>query len=213
MTTIFWRLCRTWSRRSSCGCWSSSTPSACKSRYSVVRSLEILLRFAGGGPSFSVVVLDSMPSGAGDPLLEVCCDAGGEGYGAARAREEYSISRMSSGGGEGDRLASELSGDEGGDGEESALGSDDRSEEESESIVPVVPVVREGAGWWRKARAEPGQGRMSGWVSRLRLWHSLDGDNSNARRGRVRTRRAGGDNSTTAAHSCGGGELASPPTT
>lgn len=73
--------------RSSCSfCSSSSSPSGrvvCRFKCSVVRSfVDILLRFAGGWPSFSfrvVEVLESIPSGAGEPLVEVCCDAGGEG--------------------------------------------------------------------------------------------------------------------------------------
>lgn len=54
-------------------------PSVRRSRYSVVRSLEILRRLAGGCPSLSVLVVESMPSGAGEPFCEVCCDAGGLG--------------------------------------------------------------------------------------------------------------------------------------
>ena len=87
MTTIFCRLCSTCMSRSSSSCSSGSTCLDRKSKYSVERSLgslEILLRLAGGGPSFIVLAL---LSGAGEPLCEVCCDAGGEGRYATLARE------------------------------------------------------------------------------------------------------------------------------
>lgn len=72
--------------RSSCSfCSSSSSPPGlvvCRFKCSVVRSfVDILLRFAGGCPSLREEALESIPSGegAGDPLVEVCCDAGGDG--------------------------------------------------------------------------------------------------------------------------------------
>lgn len=123
----------------------------------MVRSLDILLRFLGGGPSVfpvvvaEVVVVESMPSGDGEPLCEVCCDAGGEGY-AARARDGYNMVRTSSGGGEGDRLGSELSGEEGGEGDDRRLeGGDERSLPESVDSMAIdsagiVDDAGEGAG-------------------------------------------------------------------
>lgn len=76
-----------------------------KSRYSVVRSVfsDILLRFAGGGPSLSD---DMPPSGTGEPLCEVCWLAGGDGYGTELARERE-WQRMMSSGGVGDRESSD----------------------------------------------------------------------------------------------------------
>lgn len=95
----------------------------------MVRSFsDILRRLAGGGPSLSDAAadadLDSMPSGTGEPLCEVCCEAGGEGYGPELRRDEKRIS----GGGLGDELNS-VRGDDGTllSGEESALSSADEA--------------------------------------------------------------------------------------
>lgn len=79
MTTIFCRLCNTFNSRSNSGRCSSSISPYRMSRYSVLRSFDTLLRLAGGGPSLSVLLLESIPSGAGDPDCDVCCDAGGDG--------------------------------------------------------------------------------------------------------------------------------------
>lgn len=70
--------------RSSCSFCSSSSslpaPGVCRSKCSVVRSfVDILLRLAGGWLSLLLEALESIPSGVGDPLVEVCCDAGGDG--------------------------------------------------------------------------------------------------------------------------------------
>lgn len=124
MTTTFCRLCSMFITRSRSSCCSGSTTPDRKSRYSVVRSLgprDILLRFAGGGPSLSV--LDSIPSGAGEQVCEVCCDAVGEGY-ACSGRAPPARGMLSGGSGE---LAGELSGEERrlAGGEESGLESSD----------------------------------------------------------------------------------------
>lgn len=64
----------------------------------MVRSVfpDILLRFAGGGPSLSAAI---SPSGAGEPFCECCCEAGGEGYGMEGMRGRI----MAAGGGLGER--------------------------------------------------------------------------------------------------------------
>lgn len=91
---------------------------------------DTLLRLAGGGPSRSDCVLESMPSGIGEPLSEVCCDEGGEGYGPELRRDEVKWI-MSGGVG---LLDSSESGEEGtlDSGDESALDS------EAPSILPGV---------------------------------------------------------------------------
>ena len=137
MTTIFCRLCSTFMTLSNSGRWSSSiSPFRRMSRYSVVRSFEILRRLAGGGPSLSVLLVESIPSGAGDPDCEVCWDAGGEGYGLEAGRTRAGFGRRISGGGEGE-LAGELSGEEGAE-ESGLLGRLDRGLERPESAAAEV---------------------------------------------------------------------------
>lgn len=87
---------------------------------------DILLRFAGGGPSLS----EDMPSGAGEPFCECCCEAGGEGY-AVR-------SRVMLAGGEGERDSSE-SGEHDRD-EAGALLSGEESPEASLVMAAIVNV-------------------------------------------------------------------------
>lgn len=97
--------------------------------------MDILLRFAGGGPSLSELVLEAMPSGAGEPVCEVCCEAGGDGYGCDRA-----VSSGMSGGGEGERLARLDSGEEG-----TLESGDDKSEPESSMVQVAEGQSRTGA--------------------------------------------------------------------
>ena len=72
-----------------------------------MRSFDVLLLFVGGGPSLSEFVLESMPSGAGEPLCEVDCEEGGDGRWMRKCERGGGIS----GGGEGE-LAGELNGEE-----------------------------------------------------------------------------------------------------
>ena len=79
MTTTFWLLVNTLRSLSSSGCCSGPTSLLRRSKYPEVRSLEILLLLLGGGPSLSVFVPESIPSGVGLPVCEVDCEEGGEG--------------------------------------------------------------------------------------------------------------------------------------
>lgn len=105
MTTIFRFLCRTLSNRSNCACSLSLSSSDRRSRYSVVRCFgsPIRLFLVGGGPSSSP---EAIPSGFGEPFVEVRCEEDGEG-------------RPKSRGGEGDREAGEDNGELSGESEES----------------------------------------------------------------------------------------------
>lgn len=109
-------------------------------------SREILRRL-GDGPSLSELVAESIPSGVGEPLCEVCCDAGGEGYGGARcSRGGKPI------GGSGE-LGGELRGEEG------TLESGDEGALDSSSVWSAM-LGRCDAGRSRAARNGRRGGRM-----------------------------------------------------
>lgn len=169
-------------RRSSKGRCSGSNLSARRFRRSVVRSfddsLDILLRLAGGGPSpFFAEWAPSMTSGDGDPLCEVCCDAGGEGYG----NEVGDLNPgTSSGGGDGE-LLNMLKGEEG-----ALEGSEDKSEESSIISVGRVSLLK---GDCRRAQYRDEQGRRIGcrqcysaesiaWGRLSSRWFKLAGTNA-----------------------------------
>lgn len=121
ITTIFWRLCRARSISSNCGCSADLMFSWRRSRDLVVRSLgPTRRRLAGGGPSLSESMEESAASGAGDPLCEFSCEGGGVGRLGSACDTDLvllyilwiALEKCSSGGGDGVRLPTELSGEE-----------------------------------------------------------------------------------------------------
>ena len=119
----------------------------------MVRSFDILLFFVGGGPSLSVFELESIPSGAGEPVCDECCDEIGEGYGMLFLRIEGGKVGISGGG---DMLMVELRSENGED--DLLSGSDDNGEDDS--IVSIAMLAkREGADAVRKVRVSVKFGR------------------------------------------------------
>lgn len=143
ITTTFWLFVNTFNNRSNSGCCSGSMSLRRKSRYSVLRSFDILLRFVGGGPSLSDIVLESVPSGAGEPLCEVDCEEGGDG----RCMRKCERGGGMSGGGEGE-LAGELNGEDMtlDGGEERGLDERDCSDSVSTAMMCAWRGAAEGAG-------------------------------------------------------------------
>lgn len=90
-----------------------------------------------------------MPSGVGEPLWDICCDAGGEGYAKFGSRKGGM-----SGGGDGE-LASELRGEEG-----TLEGGEERGLEASELASAAIVVSREAAGR-RRSGVAAAAGRQS----------------------------------------------------
>ena len=82
ITTILRFLCKTLSRRCSCGSSSSSTLDPERSRYSAVRSLgsAVFLLFAGRGLSSLLEGGEGMSSGAGEVLADERREEDGDMY-------------------------------------------------------------------------------------------------------------------------------------
>jgi hypothetical protein len=100
MTTIFRRLCRTFSSLSNCSFWFISTSSTSRLRVSVVRGFGSWVRrfLAGGAPSSSrAPAPELMLSGDGELSCDERCEGSGEGY----------ASKKSSDGGVGERERAE----------------------------------------------------------------------------------------------------------